>query len=64
MTSALLTRISADGPGVTEAQVRAIKAPTLIIATAQDHVHPNRPCRGAALHDPALTPCRDHAKGR
>jgi pimeloyl-ACP methyl ester carboxylesterase len=40
VTSALLTRISADGPGVTDAQIRAIKVPTLIIATAQDHVHP------------------------
>lgn len=40
VTSALLTRISTDGPGVTEEQVRAIQVPTLIIATGQDHIHP------------------------
>jgi pimeloyl-ACP methyl ester carboxylesterase len=40
VTSALLTRISADGPGVTETQVHALRIPTLIIATEQDAVHP------------------------
>jgi pimeloyl-ACP methyl ester carboxylesterase len=40
VTSALLSAISRDGPGVTEQQVRALKIPTLIIATAQDAVHP------------------------
>jgi pimeloyl-ACP methyl ester carboxylesterase len=39
-TAALLTKISADGPGVTEQQVRAINIPTLIIATEQDYIHP------------------------
>jgi pimeloyl-ACP methyl ester carboxylesterase len=39
-TSALLTRISSDGPGVSDAEVRNIKVPTLIIATEQDAVHP------------------------
>jgi pimeloyl-ACP methyl ester carboxylesterase len=40
ITSALLTKISADGPGVTEQQVRTLSIPTLIIATAQDAIHP------------------------
>jgi pimeloyl-ACP methyl ester carboxylesterase len=40
VTSALLTKISADGPGVTETQVRALIIPTLIIATEQDAIHP------------------------
>jgi pimeloyl-ACP methyl ester carboxylesterase len=39
-TAALLTNISADGPGVSEQQVRAINIPTLIIATEQDYIHP------------------------
>jgi pimeloyl-ACP methyl ester carboxylesterase len=40
VTSALLTKISADGPGVTEQQVRTLSIPTLIIATGQDAIHP------------------------
>jgi pimeloyl-ACP methyl ester carboxylesterase len=51
-TAELLTRISDDGPGVTETQVRNIKVPTLIIATEQDSVHPV--AHAAALH--ALIP--------
>ena len=40
VTAALLTRISADGPGVSEDDLRALTIPTLIMATAQDAVHP------------------------
>jgi pimeloyl-ACP methyl ester carboxylesterase len=40
VTSALLTKISADGPGVTEEHVRTLSIPTLIIATEQDAIHP------------------------
>jgi pimeloyl-ACP methyl ester carboxylesterase len=40
VTAALLTRISADGPGVTAAQVRALRLPTLVLATPEDEVHP------------------------
>ena len=39
-TAALLQAISADGPGVTPAQVAAITVPTLVCATGRDHVHP------------------------
>lgn len=49
VTSALLTSISRDGPGVTKQQVRALKIPTLIIATGQDHIHPIS--HAHALHD-------------
>jgi pimeloyl-ACP methyl ester carboxylesterase len=40
VTSALLQRIAADGPGVTPEQVKAIAVPTLIIATDHDDIHP------------------------
>jgi pimeloyl-ACP methyl ester carboxylesterase len=39
-TAALLTSIAGDGPGITETDVRNIKVPTLIIATAHDDIHP------------------------
>ena len=40
VTSALLTRISADGPGVTAADLVALRLPVLVIGTGRDHVHP------------------------
>ena len=40
VTAQLLQRIAADGPGVTEDEVRGISVPTLIIGHAQDFVHP------------------------
>ena len=49
VTAALLSSISRDGPGVTVAQVRALKIPTLIIATAKDYIHPLSYAH--ALHD-------------
>ena len=39
-TAELLGRISTDGPGVTCAQIAAIRVPTLVLGTAQDFVHP------------------------
>jgi pimeloyl-ACP methyl ester carboxylesterase len=39
-TAELLRRISADGPGVADADLARIAVPTLIIGTAQDFVHP------------------------
>ena len=39
-TIALLSRIPLDGPGVTAAQIQALTLPTLILVTAEDHVHP------------------------
>lgn len=39
-TARLLTTISADGPGITPADLRALRLPTLVCATAEDAVHP------------------------
>ena len=38
--AALLQRVSADGPGVTEDDIRAIAVPTLVVGCARDAVHP------------------------
>lgn len=39
-TGALLRAIAADGPGVTEDQVKSIRVPTLVIGHTVDAVHP------------------------
>lgn len=40
VTAALLTRISADGPGISRAEIAALRIPTLVIGTGVDAVHP------------------------
>ena len=40
VTSALLTRIAADGPGVTRDQVAALRLPVLVMGHASDEAHP------------------------
>ncbi|PKP75967.1 MAG: alpha/beta hydrolase [Alphaproteobacteria bacterium HGW-Alphaproteobacteria-6] len=40
VTAGLLCRISADGPGVSEADIAGIGVPILVIGHAQDFVHP------------------------
>ena len=40
VTSALLRRISADGPGVTASDLATLDLPVLVIGHARDHVHP------------------------
>jgi pimeloyl-ACP methyl ester carboxylesterase len=40
ITAELLSRIAADGPGVTSAQIAALKLPVLIIGQAEDALHP------------------------
>ncbi|MFK0161260.1 alpha/beta fold hydrolase [Rhizobium sp. NPDC090279] len=40
VTAALLTAISNDGPGVTEAEVQRISMPTLVIGHDRDLIHP------------------------
>ncbi|MCQ2003478.1 alpha/beta fold hydrolase [Rhizobium sp. NRK18] len=40
MTAALLTSISNDGPGVSEADIAAITVPTLVIGHDRDIIHP------------------------
>ena len=39
-TAALLQAISADGPGVSEAEVRRLQTPALVIGTRRDAIHP------------------------
>jgi pimeloyl-ACP methyl ester carboxylesterase len=39
-TAALLSRVSADGPGVSPAEVAALRVPTLVIGHGQDLAHP------------------------
>lgn len=48
VTAQLLTRISRDGPGVTEAQLRALDLPTLVIGHEEDVVHPMAYARALA----------------
>lgn len=40
VTAQLLSRISADGPGISEADLRALDVPAMVLATAQDFIHP------------------------
>ena len=40
VTAELLTRISADGPGVTQDEVRALAVPALVIGHEADAIHP------------------------
>ncbi|HEX2525145.1 MAG TPA: alpha/beta hydrolase [Geminicoccus sp.] len=40
VTSALLTRISADGPGITPSDLGTLSMPTLVIGHGQDAIHP------------------------
>lgn len=40
VTAALLQRISADGPGVSEAQLRALDVPALVVGHGHDVIHP------------------------
>lgn len=40
VTSALLTAISADGPGIAEADLTDLAMPALVLATGQDFIHP------------------------
>jgi pimeloyl-ACP methyl ester carboxylesterase len=48
VTAELLRRISADGPGVTEDQVRAINTPALVIGHEADAIHPIAHARSLA----------------
>jgi pimeloyl-ACP methyl ester carboxylesterase len=40
VTSALLAKISADGPGIAEADLADLAIPALVLATGQDFIHP------------------------
>jgi pimeloyl-ACP methyl ester carboxylesterase len=58
VTAELLTRISRDGPGISEAQLAALAMPTLVIGHGEDVIHPLSHARqlaaaipGASLHE-------------
>ncbi len=53
VTSALLTRISADGPGVDADAVAALDVPTLLLAHGEDFIHPLRHAESLAATIPA-----------
>jgi len=40
VTAQLLTRISADGPGISEDELGGLDVPTIVLATKQDVIHP------------------------
>jgi pimeloyl-ACP methyl ester carboxylesterase len=40
ITSALLQQISKDGPGITDAEVRSLALPALVIGHERDYIHP------------------------
>ncbi|WP_413814627.1 MULTISPECIES: alpha/beta fold hydrolase [Ensifer] len=48
VTAALLSAISADGPGVTEEEVRGLNLPTLVIGHERDLIHPLMHARALA----------------
>lgn len=40
VTAALLKQISSDGPGITDADVRALAIPALVVGHERDYIHP------------------------
>lgn len=54
-TGALLTAIAADGPGVTEADLATLRMPVLVLASAQDFIHPLDHARRLAALIPGAT---------
>lgn len=48
VTAALLTRIAADGPGVSREALAGLDLPTLVIGTAADAIHPMETARELA----------------
>ncbi len=63
-TARLLTTISADGPGVTAADLAALAVPTLICATPEDAIHPVGMARVIAAMIPSAHLVMLPAKGR
>ena len=63
-TARLLTRISADGPGITPADLRALRVPALICATTEDAVHPAAHAEALASLIPAADLVDLPPKGR
>jgi pimeloyl-ACP methyl ester carboxylesterase len=66
VTAELLTRISRDGPGITEAQLVALSIPALIIGHGEDVIHPLSHARelAAAIPGARLREIPPKAQGR
>jgi pimeloyl-ACP methyl ester carboxylesterase len=63
-TARLLTTISNDGPGITAADLRALRLPTLICATSEDAIHPVANAIALARFIPQARLVQLPAKGR
>jgi len=63
-TARLLTLISADGPGITPAELQALNLPTLVCATSQDAIHPLAHAEALAGLIPGARLVHLPAKGR
>lgn len=64
VTAELLVRISADGPGVTEAQLGALAVPVLVIGHGEDAIHPLAHARQIAAAIPGARLLEIPPKGR
>lgn len=63
-TARLLTTISADGPGITEVDLRALRLPVLICGCAEDAIHPYAHAQALAALIPQSRLIELPAKGR
>jgi len=63
-TARLLAAVAADGPGVTEAQVAALRLPTLVCGTLEDAIHPLAMAERLAASIPGARLARLPPKGR
>jgi pimeloyl-ACP methyl ester carboxylesterase len=61
--ASLLTRISADGPGLEEDDLRRLAIPVLVIGTEQDHIHPFSLADKLATMIPGATVAKITPKG-
>jgi pimeloyl-ACP methyl ester carboxylesterase len=64
VTAELLTTISADGPGVTPAEVAGLRLPALVCGCGEDAVHPLDMARGLAALIPGARWAELPPKGR
>jgi pimeloyl-ACP methyl ester carboxylesterase len=63
-TSRLLTAISADGPGITSDDLRALRVPALVLGTTEDAIHPLAHAEALAALIPGARLVRLPPKGR
>ena len=63
-TARLLTTISADGPGISKADLRALRLPVLVCATSEDAIHPASHAEALAALFPRARLVHLPSKGR